>query len=130
MKTTEHFLLGQLAELEADLDRFGRMLDALREITVREQKCTDIGAELFLQDDATWKRLRRQQAAARRAWLSFNRALEKHRKQNAAPESTSDANTQSNDAAPAPGPAEPPSPHRPPPPPGQPAPQPHPAPVL
>jgi hypothetical protein len=84
----EPFLLRQLASLEADLDRYGRILDALRLKLMRDHKCSDVEAELLLLEDADAKQIRRQQNQARRHWHSFNRALEKHRKANPATESS------------------------------------------
>jgi hypothetical protein len=121
MLAQEKFLLREMAALEADLHRFQRMLDGLRLLTMKQHACSDIDAELHLQADRTWKQLRRQQAAARRAWLAFQRALDKHRKAHPAPEA--------NESEPAPtGP-----PHAPAPPDlahAQPASQPAPAPLL
>jgi hypothetical protein len=117
MPPQENFLLRQLAALEADLDRFDRLLDGLRLLAMRERNCSDVEAELALQEDRTWKQVRRQQAAARRAWLSFHRTLEKLRK--AARNNAQPNNAQSNDAEPA-------SPSSPPPAPPAAAPQPPP----
>lgn len=85
MLSQEVFLLEQLESLEADIRRFIRMLDALRAAYMRDEKCSDIDAEFRLQLDPVWKQVRRQQNAARRSWLSFNRELKALRKANPAP---------------------------------------------
>jgi hypothetical protein len=105
----EPFLLRQLASLEADLDRYGRILDALRLKFMRDHGCSDIEAEMLLLEDADAKQIRRQQNQARRHWQSFNRALDKHRKAKPAPESSEVARPEKPAApAPTPQPAPPP----------------------
>lgn len=119
----ELFLLQQLASLEADLNRYGRILDALRLKFMRDHKCSDIEAEILLLEDADAKLIRRQQNQARRHWQAFSRVLEKHRKANPIPESSEVAHPEkATQTAKIPQPAAPP----PPPAPARPEPEIHP----
>jgi hypothetical protein len=81
MSSPIDFLLAQLSQLQADLDRYRRMLDGLRNAVVVNEKICDAEAELRLLQDPVWNKVRRLEAAARRSWLSFHRALTDLRKQ-------------------------------------------------